>query len=72
MPALIAYPAFSAGPEATGDNSEQASSNMQMLDDIDNSLLVQNSFNSHEDFAMSIPPDQAQMIENINSLIAEV
>lgn len=43
-----------------------------MPDNMDNSLLLHNSFSGHEDFSMSIPPDQVQLIQNINSLITEV
>lgn len=57
---------------ATGDSSEQASSSMQMLDNVDNLPFSQSSFAGHEDLAMSIPPDQVQMIQNINSLVTEI
>ncbi|XP_021757023.1 protein BLISTER-like [Chenopodium quinoa] len=58
--------------ETAGDSSEQASSNMQVVDNADNLLLLQNNLAGHDDFAMSIPPDQMQMIQNINSLISEI
>ena len=60
------------GLDSTGDSSEQTSTNLQMLDDASDLVLLQNSFSGHEDFSMSIPPDQVQMIQNINSLVTEV
>ncbi|KAL2922225.1 Protein BLISTER [Bienertia sinuspersici] len=56
-----------------GDSSEQASSNMQMPDNVDNlHLLETTSSDNHEELFKSIPPDQVQMIQNINSLITEI
>ncbi|CAO2838435.1 unnamed protein product [Amaranthus hypochondriacus] len=60
------------GHESFRDSSTHTSSNLQMPDNMDNSLLLHNSFSGHEDFSMSIPPDQVQLIQNINSLITEI
>lgn len=35
-------------------------------------LLLHNRHAGPNDFAMIIPPDQAQMIQNVNSLISEI
>lgn len=63
------------GPDAAGfvgDSSEHASSDVQVHGDTEDLLLLQNRLASYEDFAMIIPPDQAQMIQNINSLMSEI
>ena len=72
IPALFTCIASVLGHESIGDSFAHASSNLQMPDNMDNSLLFHNSFSGHEDFSMSIPLDQVQMIQNINSLITEV
>lgn len=72
MCAIDGFSTSIVGPDETRDSSEQAASNIQMLENVDNLLLLQSNSAGHEDFALSIPPDQVQTIQNINSLITEV
>ncbi|KAH9614345.1 hypothetical protein KSS87_017193 [Heliosperma pusillum] len=55
------------------NTSEQASSNIQTHNNADNLLsLLENRSASFEDLSTIIPPDQVQVIQNINSLISEI
>ncbi|KAJ8437248.1 hypothetical protein Cgig2_004641 [Carnegiea gigantea] len=63
----------SDAPGIDGDNSEVTSSGVHTHEEDANVLLLFNDRHAGpDDFAMIIPPDQAQMIQNINSLISEV
>ncbi|KAL9240769.1 hypothetical protein vseg_014951 [Gypsophila vaccaria] len=55
------------------ENTSEPASSTILHDDTDNLLsLLENTSAAFEDISMIIPPDQVQVIQNINSLLSEI